>query len=1018
MAKQFKTGLIITGDASGGIKAIQATDRELVELNREFTRGRQQAKKFGDQNRELSREMEFLRGKAIGVGASVAGMFAVGSLMNQARLIAETDALSQSLEVSTGTLQAWQYAGQQVGLDADKMGDIFKDVSDKLGDFAATGGGEAADLIEKMGLNVHELMRLSPDQQLLKIAESLEKLNPSQRTFFLESLADEAVRLHPLLKDGAELLKQYAEEAETLGIAMDDVEIQNAAKAAQSIIRLQGAAQGLSNQVISDLGPGLAEVTGNITEFIREMGGAEEVLGRVGDVVTTLAVVYLARRLGPGLQKAGAQGISTGAMIARGMYVATGATGRLNQALVLTQGRIAATAAASQALTRGMRLLGGPAGVAMLGAWALYEFSDAGRQASSDTSLLTQSVDEFTESLGNMTQKQAAASLVRLGDNIEDTRELLGETTAEVSRLQGKLQGLGPVPLTGKERERFEEELTLALAEQEKQRDRLNTGLERQSQLQDVVNGTLGEGARSTRESAAAVSEAAGEWDKYLQKLVEARDLIGATAQQEAEYRALQEGFTGTQAEIAGLIAAQADAMRGYQSAVREGDSAEAADHLNQAQRYAEKQAMLEQQLGSLQTANALLAGVQTNLSAIAVASAATVSVGAGASAQRVREILESLQQQAGNIRINTEVSGPSRGSKTDQDRKRFETLKNQLATERETIEREYTERNALIRRYTEEGTREQVRLLERSSQKHQEALQGITSQYQGLVDELYPVKAAQREFREELESLDLANQIGLIDDLTDAQKRLRESRLSDESWQEVYGFDGKSLNHLKETKGVAEELGMTFTSAFEDAVIGGENFRDVLGGIAEDIQRILIRKSITEPAAEAIGGFDWGKLATTAVGIFTGGGSTGPTLDGGFTSQMWSGGGYTGDGGKYEPAGIVHRGEYVVKQEAVKQPGVRSLLERLNSMPGYANGGFVGPMSHAAAGVASGVEVNVYNNGNSQVTRKESTRTDGSRQIDLYIDQRVDRKVRGMFSNGSMDSEMARNYGNRRRPL
>ena len=60
--------------------------------------------------------------------------------------------------------------------------------------------------------------------------------------------------------------------------------------------------------------------------------------------------------------------------------------------------------------------------------------------------------------------------------------------------------------------------------------------------------------------------------------------------------------------------------------------------------------------------------------------------------------------------------------------------------------------------------------------------------------------------------------------------------------------------------------------------------------------------------------------------------------------------GGYTGHGGKYEPAGVVHRGEYVLPQEVVRSIGVGN-LDSLRSMftrqaPGrqsYATGGLVG---------------------------------------------------------------------------
>lgn len=58
--------------------------------------------------------------------------------------------------------------------------------------------------------------------------------------------------------------------------------------------------------------------------------------------------------------------------------------------------------------------------------------------------------------------------------------------------------------------------------------------------------------------------------------------------------------------------------------------------------------------------------------------------------------------------------------------------------------------------------------------------------------------------------------------------------------------------------------------------------------------------------------------------------------------------GGFTGPGGKYQPAGIVHAGEFVLRQEVVRQAGMRRMLERLNrygadALQGFADGGFVG---------------------------------------------------------------------------
>lgn len=52
-----------------------------------------------------------------------------------------------------------------------------------------------------------------------------------------------------------------------------------------------------------------------------------------------------------------------------------------------------------------------------------------------------------------------------------------------------------------------------------------------------------------------------------------------------------------------------------------------------------------------------------------------------------------------------------------------------------------------------------------------------------------------------------------------------------------------------------ARELGFTFASAFEDAIVEGNSLRDVLKGLAQDIARLTVRKAVTEPIAAALAG-------------------------------------------------------------------------------------------------------------------------------------------------------------------
>jgi len=66
-------------------------------------------------------------------------------------------------------------------------------------------------------------------------------------------------------------------------------------------------------------------------------------------------------------------------------------------------------------------------------------------------------------------------------------------------------------------------------------------------------------------------------------------------------------------------------------------------------------------------------------------------------------------------------------------------------------------------------------------------------------------------------------------------------------------------------------------------------------------------------------------------------------------TNTSFADGGYTGDGGKYQPAGVVHRGEVVFSQEDVRQLGGAMVVDAMrptSGLKGYANGGIVGLQS------------------------------------------------------------------------
>ena len=90
-------------------------------------------------------------------------------------------------------------------------------------------------------------------------------------------------------------------------------------------------------------------------------------------------------------------------------------------------------------------------------------------------------------------------------------------------------------------------------------------------------------------------------------------------------------------------------------------------------------------------------------------------------------------------------------------------------------------------------------------------------------------------------------------------QQEIRNLIILGDSLNEQLDARNRKLREQKEAQAEvnqgAQELGFTFSSAFEDAVIGGNNLRDVLKGLQEDVLRIAFRKTVTEPLAEFVTG-------------------------------------------------------------------------------------------------------------------------------------------------------------------
>ncbi|MGG4774826.1 phage tail tape measure protein [Paenalcaligenes sp. Me52] len=154
---------------------------------------------------------------------------------------------------------------------------------------------------------------------------------------------------------------------------------------------------------------------------------------------------------------------------------------------------------------------------------------------------------------------------------------------------------------------------------------------------------------------------------------------------------------------------------------------------------------------------------------------------------------------------------------------------------------------------------------------------------------------------------------------------------------------------------------------SMEDSLVeftrtGKLSFSDLADSVIRDLMRIMIQQSVMGPLAGIFGSLLGGGAGT---GNLTGGSLSGATwagsssVGGGLAglAKLWANGGYTGDGGKYEPAGVVHKGEGVLSADEIRaiggEAGFNALRQSIRGI-GHSSGGMAGKPVMAPKAIVS----------------------------------------------------------------
>ncbi|KPQ04625.1 MAG: Lambda phage tail tape-measure protein [Rhodobacteraceae bacterium HLUCCA12] len=296
----------------------------------------------------LSREMEaanarlaaFSRRARIALSAAAAGVTTALAAMTRAtiQVATQTQQFAQVANTAPEAFQRWAGASRTVGIEQEKLADILKDVNDRVGDVLSTGGGPMADFFERVaprvGVTADQFARLSGPEALQLYVDTLERAGLSQQemTFYLETMASDATRLLPLLRNGGAEMERLGAQADDLGAVLDASAIQTLQRTQIALVGVFQVFEGIRNRIGVALAPAVEWLANAFVSLASEGGvlrGALDALigniGRLSTYAATFAGVMAARWVAGFVAAAiSVRGLATALVVLRGALIRTG----------------------------------------------------------------------------------------------------------------------------------------------------------------------------------------------------------------------------------------------------------------------------------------------------------------------------------------------------------------------------------------------------------------------------------------------------------------------------------------------------------------------------------------------------------------------------------------------------------------------------------------------------------------------------------------------------------------------
>lgn len=292
---KVKKALAETKEQGGGVKTALANLKEEFSLNTDSAKGlgtalTDIAGKFGVNLPDgAAKAAEALNGINAGAALAVTGLslLAAAIVKVEKQLISMTKesaayadnilTLSLTTGQTTDQLQEFSYASELIDVSLDTLQGSLTKLTNNMQD-TANGTGNAQAAFQQLGVSVTDAdghLRSANDVFYDAIDALGDVTNATERdALAMDIFGRSAQDLNPLIVQGADTLREYAQEAHDMGYVLDNDALAALGAVDDAYQRLQKTQEGVKNQLSEQFAPYLTEFYEKITRLIKDGGQA------------------------------------------------------------------------------------------------------------------------------------------------------------------------------------------------------------------------------------------------------------------------------------------------------------------------------------------------------------------------------------------------------------------------------------------------------------------------------------------------------------------------------------------------------------------------------------------------------------------------------------------------------------------------------------------------------------------------------------------------------------------------